>query len=136
MNAVEQMPDVFQGTDIYSVLGEPADPSSNWGEMRCTQLSGYDYIFLSSKVNSKLASLTTLSEFVSDIYHMMQTSPDRAKIFIYSHSPAGTTEFAAFEVTWKNGEIRDFSIRPIKNMGQKEFINTIFDHGDMLVGAA
>lgn len=136
MNAVEQMPGVLQGTDIFSVLGEPADPTSCWSEMRCTQLSGYDYIFLSSKVNSKLASLDTLSEFVSDIYHMMQTSPDRAKLFIYTYSPVGTVEFAAFEVNWKNGEIRDFNIRPIKNMGQKEFINTIFDHGDMLVGAA
>ena len=125
-----------KGTDIYSVLGEPDDPSSDWGELRCAQLSGYDYIFLSRRVNSKLANKTSLSEFIIDVYQIMETSHDRAKLFIYSDSALGKPEFAAFHVNFKNGEVREFHISPIKNLEQKEFIRTIFDHSGMLVGSA
>lgn len=136
MNALEPLVQYSQDTDIYSLLGEPEDPSSDWSELRCAQLSGYDYIFLSAKINSKLANKTSLSEFINDVYQIMQTTHDRAKLYIYSSSSVGKPEFAGFEVNWKGGIVRDFHVSPIKNLGQKEFIRTIFDHSGMLAGVA
>ncbi len=136
MNAVETLTPYTEDTDIYSVLGEPGDPASDWNELRCAELSGYDYIFLSAKVNSKLANKTSLSEFIIDVYQLMETTHDRAKLFIYSPSSVGKPEFASFEVNWKSGMVKDFHVTPIKSLGQKEFIRTIFDHSGMLAGAA
>lgn len=128
--------DITEGTDIYSVLGEPEDPGSDWHELRSAQLSGNDYIFLSARINTKLANKSSLTEFVLDIYQIMETSNERAKIFIYSEHILGKPEFAEFSVNWSHGEVKDFHIRPVKNLEQKEFIRTIFEHSGQLVGAA
>jgi len=132
--------DFFQNekerTDLYSVLGEPEDPCSDWSELRFTQLSGYDYIFLSGRINSKLANKSTLNEFINDVYQITESSQERAKIFVYLDTMVGRPEFAAFHVNVVQGEVRDFHINPIKNLEQKEFIRTIFNHSGMLVGSA
>tara|TARA_R110000868_G_scaffold365697_1_gene628594 strand:+ start:811 stop:1221 length:411 start_codon:yes stop_codon:yes gene_type:complete len=125
-----------QDKDIFSVLGEPEDPSSDWNELRCAQLSGFDYIFLSAKINSKLANKASLSEFILDLYQVMESSHDRAKLYIYSPTTSGRPEFACVQVNWANGLVKDFHISPIKNPGQREFIRTLFEHSGMMAGVA
>ncbi len=136
MNAVEPVDYYSENTDIYSVLGEPEDPASDWNELRCAQMSGNDFIFLSSRINSKLANHTTLSEFILDLFQIMESTRERAKMYIYQKSHFGKPEFAEVEVNWKNGLVRDFHITPVKNLGQKDFIRTIFDHSGLLMGEA
>lgn len=134
--SAQELHNMPEGTDIYSVLGEPEDPTSDWHELRSAQLSGNDYIFLSARVNTKLANKSSLTEFVLDIYQIMETCNERAKIFIYSEHVLGRPEFAEFQVNWHHGEVKDFHIRPVKNVAQKEFIRTIFEHSGQLMGAA
>lgn len=133
---IHELSAVSEGTDLYSVLGEPDDPNSDWEELKCAQLSGYDYVFLSRRINKKLANKTSVSEFILDLYQILETSHERAKIYIYSASHVGKPEFASFEVNWKRGTVSDFHVRPIQNLEQKEFIRTIFDHSGMLIGQA
>ncbi len=137
MNAyIQETQRASEGTDLYSVLGEPEDPNSDWDELKCTQLSGYDYVFLSRRINKKLANKTTLSEFILDVYQILETSHERAKIYIYSSNNIGKMEFAGFDINWKRGTVSDFHITPVKNVEQKKFIRTLFEHSGMLVGEA
>lgn len=125
-----------QETDIYTILGEPEDPNSNWADLRYAQLSSYDYIFLSAEINSKLANKISLSEFMNDVYQIMQTCSERAKMFIYSQNALSKPEFATFNLNWQNGSVKDFHISPLKDVEQKNFIRTLFDHSGMLIGNA
>ncbi len=136
MSIYETAMQYSQDTDIFSVLGEPEDPSSDWSELRCAQLSGFDYIFLSAKINSKLANKASLSEFIMDVYQVMESSHERAKLFIYSPRPGGRPEFASVDVNWRSGLVKDFHIKPVQNPGQKEFIRTLFEHSGMMAGVA
>jgi len=136
MFSLEPAQDYVELTDIFTVLGEPEDPSSYWKELRFASLSGYDYIFISRNINSKLANKTSLSELLIEIYQLVETNHDRAKIFIYSDSNIGKPEFACFSINWKGTHIRDFKINPINNLEQKEFIRTIYEHSGVLVGTA
>ena len=138
MNAVvhqlsESTPDCI---DIYSILGEPEDPSSSWNEVKSAQLSGYDYIFLSAKINSKLANKTSLSELLVELFQLLETKLDRAKIFIDTDSALSKPEFASFDVNWVSGRVKDFRISPVKNLEQKEFIRTLYEYSGMLIGTA
>lgn len=123
-------------SDLYSILGEPEDPNSDWSEIRFAQLAGYDYMFISSRVNRKLANKSTMSEFILDAYQVMETTHERAKIYIYTQNNLGRPEFASFDINWRSGEVKEFHIRPIKNLDQKDFIRTIFDHSGMMVGSS
>ncbi|WP_086931819.1 hypothetical protein [Agarilytica rhodophyticola] len=125
-----------QQTDIYTILGEPHDPASHWAELRYAQLSSYDYIFLSANINSKLANKTALSDFMNEVYQIMETCHERAKVFIYSQQTLTSPEFASFTINWQDEQIKDFHINTIKDVEQKNFIRTLFDHSGMLIGNA
>lgn len=126
----------LEETDVYSVLGEPQDPNSDWAELRMIRLAGYDYLFISHRLNTKLVNCTQLNEFLLDLYPIMATNGERAKIFIYSNSESGKPEFSALDINYRNGKLREFHVSTIKNLRQKEFIRTIFEHSGMLVGTA
>lgn len=121
--------------DLFSILGEPGDPNSDWSEIRFAQLAGHDYMFISTRVNRKLANKSTMSDFILDAYQIMGTTHEKAKIYIYVDHPFQKPEFAFFDINWFHGEVKEFHIRPVKNLDQKEFIRTVFEHSGLLLEA-
>jgi hypothetical protein len=126
----------LKGLDFNSIIGEPGDPNSAWHELRLAELSGCDYIFLSRRLGRKLKYRETLQDFILEIYDLLDSGPDRTRFFIYSVNNMGREEFDALNFTWKQGNFRDFNISTIKNIEQKEFIRTIYDHSALLLGPA
>ncbi len=122
--------------DIYSILGEPEDPKSSWSDLRIAQLQGFDYIYFSSKINTKLACKTALQEFLIDLFQIADSKSDRARVFIYMENSIGTPEFFAFNLSWYGNKIREFKIDTIDNPRNKEFIRTMFEYSSLVMTVA
>ncbi|VUD47289.1 hypothetical protein TDB9533_00997 [Thalassocella blandensis] len=114
--------------DIYTLLGEPGDPKAFWGELKVVQLQGFDYIYFSSKINTKLAGKTALQAFLIDVFQLADTRAERAKIFIYVENTIGKPDFFEFRISWAGNKIKEFNIENIDNPKNKEFIRTMYDY--------
>jgi len=120
--------------DFNTLLGDPTNPCSHWNELRCAELSGCDYLFISRELSTKLTDRATLKEFIIEIYDLLNTGPERSRFFIYSENELGRFEFNALHFSWRDGQFREFNISAIKNIDQKDFVRTIFDHSAYLLG--
>ena len=118
--------------DIYTLLGEPDEPTSHWNELRIAQLQAFDYIYFSSRINTKLAGKTALQSFLIDVFQIAETRADRAKIFIYLEKGMAKPDFFEFRLSWTGNKIKEFHIENIDNPKNKEFIRTMFEYSSGL----
>lgn len=114
--------------DIYTLLGEPGDPNSHWNELKIAQLQAFDYIYFSSRINTKLAGKTALQAFLMDVFQLADSRADRAKIFIFVEKTMGKPDFFEFQISWAGNKVKEFKIQNIDNPKNKEFIRTMFEY--------
>lgn len=121
-----------QTLDIYTLLGEPGEDNAIWGDIKIAQLQAFDYLYVSSKINSKLTGKNALQSFLIDVFQLTETDATRVKIYLYMDKAMGSPEFVELEIHWAGNKIREFNMLTIDNPKHKEFIRTMYEYSSSM----
>lgn len=114
--------------DVFSVLGDPEDPNSDWSQVRYTEMVGSDYIFLNEEIVAAFQCANALQAFLLDIFLLIGSSPDRAQLLTVKTSDNGKPSFATLNTSWNNGNLEKIILDTHPVDKTDTFVHTLYEH--------
>lgn len=115
------------------LVGDLADTSSLWYDLRLAEMSGYDYVFAPDAACRWLHSLSALENFLLNIETILNTKGSRTVLISYWHDRNQKCHFEKYRLEWADGIAISWHKELLDNSPQHDFIEMLYDHSEKLI---
>lgn len=119
---------------VPSNVAIPSSHSCNdehtWNEIRFTEMSGFDYIYIPEEDLDKVENAEKAQSFLSGIPALSHNDYSRCIIVGYENDGLVGSVISRINCECVGGTIISVESHPLTNSPQLEFLQTLFDHSE------
>jgi len=133
MNILLEQDNTSNSAYLSNLFADTPEPLSDWLDVRITEMSGFDYVFVPMAICDQITDFITLQEFLLNVQAVLGSEPQRTILIGFQYSKSHKLELDRYDVSWSDTLVVDCSRTSLNGAAQFEFVELLFEYSENLI---